>query len=94
MLKNTDKKTTVDDLLSSDAEEELRMEIKSLVRILNIFKSGVLMMDEVDLLLHPLRSELHWPLGLKLPLDFTQVETCLNQLFEIFGQVYPFDTSY
>jgi len=29
-------------------------------------------MDEVDLLLHPLRSELHWPLGLKLPLDFTQ----------------------
>ena len=28
-------------------------------------------LDEVDLLLHPLKSELHWPLGQKQPLDFT-----------------------
>ena len=33
---------------------------------------GVLMLDEVDLLLHPLKSELNWPLGEKLPLDLTK----------------------
>ena len=30
------------------------------------------LLDEVDVLLHPLRSELNWPLGEKAPLDFTQ----------------------
>ena len=39
---------------------------------LKIFQSGVLLLDEVDLLLHPLRSELNWPLGEKTPLDFTR----------------------
>ena len=29
-------------------------------------------MDEVDLILHPLKSELNWPLGQKEPLDFTR----------------------
>ena len=29
-------------------------------------------LDEVDLILHPLKSELNWPLGQKLPLDFTR----------------------
>lgn len=29
-------------------------------------------MDEVDVILHPLKSELNWPLGLKEPLDFTR----------------------
>jgi hypothetical protein len=28
-------------------------------------------MDEVDMILHPLRSELNWPVGPKEPLDFT-----------------------
>jgi hypothetical protein len=31
----------------------------------------VLLLDEVDLILHPLKSELNWPLGAKEPLDFT-----------------------
>jgi hypothetical protein len=61
------------DLLTRDAEKELRREMQCLVRVFRLFKEGVLLLDEVDLLLHPLRSELHWPLGLKLPLDFTQV---------------------
>lgn len=26
---------------------------------------------QVDMILHPLRSELNWPLGQKQPLDFT-----------------------
>jgi len=42
------------------------------VQILKLFKDGVLLLDEVDLLLHPLKSELNWPLGIKEPLDFTQ----------------------
>ncbi len=29
-------------------------------------------MDEVDLILHPLKSELNYPIGLKEPLDFTE----------------------
>lgn len=37
-----------------------------------VLRAGVLLLDEVDLLLHPLRSELHWPLGARQPLDFTR----------------------
>ena len=32
---------------------------------------GILILDEVDLILHPLKSELNWPLGRREPLDFT-----------------------
>lgn len=41
-------------------------------KILNIFQSSVEIMDEVDIILHPLKSELNWPLGAKEPLDFTR----------------------
>jgi hypothetical protein len=30
---------------------------------LQLFKAGVLIMDEVDLILHPLKSELNFPIG-------------------------------
>jgi hypothetical protein len=40
-------------------------------RILGLMHAGALMLDEVDMILHPLKSELNWPLGLKTPLDFT-----------------------
>ena len=36
-----------------------------------IFQEGALLLDEVDLILHPLKSELNWPMGEKLPLDCT-----------------------
>eukprot|EP00854_Cymbomonas_tetramitiformis_P005006 gene5006-6098_t len=52
----------------------LRAEVGCIARVFRVFRAGVLLMDEVDLLLHPLRSELHWPLGAKLPLDFTQAK--------------------
>lgn len=39
--------------------------------ILQLWKRGVLIMDEVDVLLHPLRSELNFPIGLKHPIDMT-----------------------
>jgi hypothetical protein len=37
-------------------------------------------MDEVDLILHPLKSELNWPLGLKTPLDLTLTGETLHGL--------------
>ena len=40
--------------------------------ILKLFKEGVLLLDEVDLLLHPLKSELNWPIGDKALIDFTK----------------------
>ena len=39
-----------------------------LAEILHVFRSGILLMDEVDMLLHPLRSELNFPVGDKYPL--------------------------
>ena len=37
-----------------------------------MFREGRLILDEVDLILHPLKSELNWPMGVKDPLDFTR----------------------
>ena len=42
------------------------------VKIFALMFRGVLILDEVDLILHPLKSELNWPLGEKEPIDFTQ----------------------
>ena len=46
---------------------EHRRQVGMCIDILGLFKRGVLVLDEVDLLLHPLRSELNWPLGGKVP---------------------------
>ena len=35
-------------------------------------QESLLILDEVDLILHPLKSELNWPLGQKHALDFTR----------------------
>eukprot|EP00941_MAST-03F_sp_MAST-3F-sp1_P005353 g5353.t1 len=43
----------------------------ALVPILQMWKEGVLIMDEVDVLLHPLRSELNFPIGQKQPIDLS-----------------------
>ena len=40
--------------------------------ILKLFNSGVLILDEVDLILHPLKSELNWPIGEKELIDFSK----------------------
>ena len=56
-------------------EEEIRnlkRQSEYCIQIFQILKSSVEIMDEVDLLLHPLKSELNWPLGEKFPLDFTK----------------------
>ena len=46
---------------SSQAEE--------LQKILNLFNDGIMLLDEVDLILHPLKSELNFPIGEKFDLD-------------------------
>ena len=41
-------------------------------RLLKMFRDGVLLMDEVDMLLHPLKSELNFPIGKKVEIDFSR----------------------
>eukprot|EP01065_Artemidia_motanka_P000909 TRINITY_DN1042_c0_g1_i1.p1 TRINITY_DN1042_c0_g1~~TRINITY_DN1042_c0_g1_i1.p1 ORF type:complete len:4224 (+),score=1358.75 TRINITY_DN1042_c0_g1_i1:274-12672(+) len=40
-----------------------------MVSVLKLWRNGVLLMDEVDVLLHPLRSELNFPIGNKFAID-------------------------
>jgi hypothetical protein len=44
-----------------------------IVKILTMWKEGVLIMDEVDVLLHPLKSELNFPIGFKEAIDLAGV---------------------
>ena len=71
--------------LAQDTEAETRSQVERTrallvkdihhcTQILKLFNNGVLILDEVDLILHPLKSELNWPLGEKEPLDFTEGE--------------------
>ena len=43
-------------------------QVRAAVSAVRIFQRGTLIMDEVDLLLHPLKSELNFPIGEKHPL--------------------------
>lgn len=54
------------------------------VEILKLFRSGVLLLDEVDLILHPLKSELNWPIGLKDPIDFSRGKLGIGLRWDIF----------
>lgn len=40
-----------------------------LYKVIRLWQDGILIMDEVDVLLHPLRSELNFPIGNKFPID-------------------------
>lgn len=40
-----------------------------LYKVIRLWQQGILIMDEVDVLLHPLRSELNFPIGNKFPID-------------------------
>ena len=50
---------------------EMKFQAKVCHQVLTLFQQGTAILDEVDLLLHPLKSELNWPLGPKKPLDFS-----------------------
>ena len=41
----------------------------AIVKIFDLWQQGALIMDEVDVLLHPLKSELNFPIGQKDPID-------------------------
>ena len=47
----------------------MELDICALVHVMQLFKSGCVLMDEVDLFLHPLKSELNFPLGAKKPIE-------------------------
>ena len=48
---------------------ELKPQAEELAKILSIFRDGIMLLDEVDLILHPLKSELNFPIGEKFDLD-------------------------
>lgn len=48
---------------------ELADQASELAKILKLFREGVMLLDEVDLILHPLKSELNFPCGDKFDLD-------------------------
>lgn len=49
--------------------DELKIQAEELSKILSLFKDGIMLLDEVDLILHPLKSELNFPIGEKFDLD-------------------------
>jgi hypothetical protein len=49
-----------------------KKQIEICQQILQLFRKGNLLLDEVDLILHPLKSELNFPVGKKDILDFTR----------------------
>jgi len=69
--------------MREDDVASLRAQAKICVRILELFFSGALLMDEVDLVLHPLKSELNFPLGRKEALDLTQTQSGKGFRWEI-----------
>ena len=48
---------------------DLKKQAEELAKILKLFNEGVMLLDEVDLILHPLKSELNFPIGDKFDLD-------------------------
>ena len=52
--------------------------------ILKLFRSGVMLLDEVDLILHPLKSELNWPIGHKDPIDYSRSKLGIGIRWDLF----------
>ena len=52
----------------------LQKQARLCCQILTLFKEGTLLLDEVDLILHPLKSELNWLMGRKDPLILHEKE--------------------
>ena len=53
-------------------DETVKLETRTWKGVIDRFHSGVVVMDEVDWVLHPLRSELNFPIGDKVSLDMTK----------------------
>jgi hypothetical protein len=51
--------------------QNIHRDCQELGRVLNLFQESILIMDEVDLILHPMKSELNFPIGPKQELDLS-----------------------
>jgi Protein of unknown function (DUF3638)/Protein of unknown function (DUF3645) len=69
------------EVVESDVEPQ---EVYYCAEILKLFRSGVLLLDEVDLLLHPLKSELNWPIGYKDPIDYSRSKLGMGLRWDLF----------
>jgi len=74
MLKYLENLNNLEKMVITRPQDRKRYEIESemgdtLSKILHLWKAGTLILDEVDLLLHPLKSELNFPIGEKQLLD-------------------------
>ena len=49
----------------------MEVDLRALVEVMRVYRASCLIMDEVDLLLHPLKSELNFPIGKKHALDLS-----------------------
>jgi hypothetical protein len=58
--------------LTVEETQSMKEQAVLCVEIFKIMRTSVEIMDDVDIILHPLKSELNWPLGVKEPLDFTR----------------------
>lgn len=67
-----DRRTNTSGALTAEEIQSHREQAVIIDQIFEIFRGSVEIMDEVDIILHPLKSELNWPLGAKEPLDFTR----------------------
>ena len=74
--------------LTSEDIKKLEVEIKILINTLKMFKQGVMLLDEVDLLLHPLKSELNFPLGEKFDLDGSEDGARWNLVMHIMDAIF------
>jgi Protein of unknown function (DUF3638)/Protein of unknown function (DUF3645) len=70
----------------SSVVQDLKVDPEDLyycTEIMKLFRTGVLLLDEVDLILHPLKSELNWPIGIKDPIDFSRSKLGIGLRWQI-----------
>ncbi len=77
------RKTTSSAPLTPEEMQQLKQQATLCVDIFKIMRGSVEIMDEVDIILHPLKSELNWPLGIKEPLDFTRSRSSIGLRWQI-----------
>lgn len=59
----------------TDRDKKFEAISSELQKVLNIWSDGTALMDEVDILLHPLKSELNFPIGQELQLPMLKART-------------------
>eukprot|EP01033_Poteriospumella_lacustris_P010457 gene10460-7435_t len=71
---------------------EYKTQAQQLSKILELFRTGVMLLDEVDLILHPLKSELNFPIGEKFDLDGSEEGERWNLPVHLFDAFLYFST--